>query len=318
MELVFFVSSGVFLGWSLGTQDAANVFGTAVATRVVKYRTAIILTAIFVVIGALLNGEAGIANISDYAYESGVTTGLAAFLVMLSAAIFCTVMTFLKLTVSTSQCVIGSILGWGLAFGSADFSRTTGFLSAWIITPIGALIICFLLCKLSEKLLSGRIQELVAFDNAVKAVYYIAGILSAYSLGANNVANATGIYAGKLELLSPFAAAAVGGVAIAIGVLTYSKRVMHTVGNSITALSPLSGALVVLSCAITVFIYALIGIPVSQSQAVVGAIIGAGLVKGVNNVDFKILRKIFIAWFGTPTLAALFTFLLGLLYKALS
>lgn len=318
MELVFYITSGVFLGWFLGTQDAANVFGTAVATRVVKYRTAIILTAIFVIIGAFFNGEAGIANVSDYAYESGVQTGMAAFLVMLSAALMCTVMTFLKLTVSTSQCVIGSILGWGAAYGLADFSRTSTFLSAWIITPLGALAVCFILCKLAEKFISGRIQGLVAFDNAVKVTYYAAGILSAYSLGANNVANATGIYAGKLGLLSPTAAVLIGGCAIALGVLTYSKRVMQTVGSRITELSPLTGALVVLACAITVFIYALIGIPVSQSQAVVGAIIGAGLAKGSGQVNFKILRNIFVAWFGTPTLAALFTFLLALLYKHLS
>ena len=317
MDIIFYVASGAFLGWSLGTQDAANVFGTAVATRVVKYKTAIILTAIFVVIGAYFNGEAGIGNISNYAYQSGVNDAMAAFLVMLSSAVVCTIMTILKMSVSTSQCVIGSILGWGFATGNADLSRTTTFFSAWVITPVGALIVCFILCKLAEKFVSDKVQGVVAFDSAIKITYYVAGILSAYSLGANNVANATGIYAGSLGLLTPQIALIVGGLAIALGVLTFSKRVMQTVGGRITSLSPLTGALVVLACAITVFIYALIGIPVSQSQAVIGAIIGAGLVKGYRNVDFKILRRIFIAWFVTPTLAAGATCLMALAYYSL-
>lgn len=179
---------------------------------------------------------------------------------------------------------------------------------------MGALIICFLLCKLAERVVSGKVQQLVVFDNIVKATYYVAGILSAYSLGANNVANATGIYAGHLGILNPTSAVLVGGGAIALGVLTYSKRVMQTVGSRIAPLSPLTGALVVLSCAITVFIYAMIGVPVSQSQAVVGAIIGAGLAKGSGQVDFKTLRNIFVAWFGTPTLAGVATYLMALVY----
>ena len=79
------ITSGGFLGWSLGANDAANVFGTAVTTRVVKYSTAIVLTSVFVILGALANGSAGIHNLSSYAYASRVDTALAAFLVMLAA-----------------------------------------------------------------------------------------------------------------------------------------------------------------------------------------------------------------------------------------
>ncbi len=305
------VLSGSLLGWSLGANDAANVFGTAVTTRVIKYKIAVTLTAIFVIIGALVNGSAGVENLSDYAFQSNVVSAQAAFLVMLAAGATVTAMTILTLPVSTSQCVIGSIIGWGAAFGVVDLSRTSGFISAWIITPLGAGIICFILCSIAQKYIYKKISKLAAYDIVIKIGFYVAGIFSAYSLGANNVANVTAVYAGHLGILSVTGASLVGGITIALGVLTFSKRVMFTVGSKITDLSPLLGFLVTFSCALTVFLYALIGIPVSSSQAVVGAVIGAGMINGVNNVDFKILRNIFAAWFGTPTIAGIVSFLLA-------
>ena len=118
MEIAFlFVLSGVFMGWSVGTNDAANAFGTAVGTRVVKYRTAVILCSLFVIAGAVLSGHKVIENLGGYAASNSVTTGVAAFIVMLVAALTVTLMTILKFPVSTSQCLVGSMIGWGLSQG---------------------------------------------------------------------------------------------------------------------------------------------------------------------------------------------------------
>jgi PiT family inorganic phosphate transporter len=310
---VLFVTSGVFLGWSLGANHASNAFGIAVTTNTVKYRVAVTITGIFVIIGAIVNGDSGIVNIGDYAFNNGVTTGMSAFLVLLSAGISCTIMTVLKLPISTSQAVIGAIIGWGASSGSVDWSAGSLFVLAWIATPISSLFICFLLSKLSEKIFTGRIQRLAVFDRAVKIGYYLAGILSAYSLGANNVANATGIYVGHIGILNNKEAALIGGIAIAIGAITFGRRVMDTVGARVTTLSPLTGVIVVLSSALTIYVFALIGIPISTSQAMIGAVIGAGLVKGTKYVDFRVLASIFAAWFVTPTVTGILTFLLATL-----
>jgi PiT family inorganic phosphate transporter len=304
------IFSGGLLGWSLGSNDAANVFGTAVTTKIVKYNIAIILTSVFIIAGALISGHNGVHKLSDYAYSSGVNTSLAAFLVMLSAAITVTGMTVLKLPVSTSQAVIGSIIGAGLVTGNVDFKPAVGFLSAWIITPFGAMLTGFILYKLFEKFLSGRIENYFAYGFIIKAGYYLAGIFAAYSLGANNVANVTSIYSGKLNLISTNQAVLIGGISIALGVLTFSKRVMYTVGSGIVNLSPVAGFISVLSAAIVVYIYSLIGIPVSTSQAIVGAVVGIGLVKGIANINLKMFKNILFAWFGTPTIAAVLSFIL--------
>ena len=67
------LGAGIFMGWSLGTNDGANAFGTAVATGVVKYRTAIIIIAIFVIIGAAWLGEGNIGKLDELSQLNGVS-----------------------------------------------------------------------------------------------------------------------------------------------------------------------------------------------------------------------------------------------------
>jgi len=329
-----FALSGVFMGWSVGTNDAANVFGTAVGTRVVKFRTAAVFTAVFATLGAVISGRNVIDKLGSYAENNAVGSGMAAFLVMLVAAATVTLMTILKFPVSTSQCLVGAVLGWGLSQGMADWSKTSSFFSAWIVSPLATLVICFALCFAAERFVEKRIKGLAAYDAFIKGGYIVSGIFGAFSMGANNAANATGIYlrAGifdgpvqtingflgahniPLTMTVPLLAALVGGLSIALGVLTYSKRVMLTVGEGITKLSPLTGFLVVLSCSVVVYIASLAGYTISTSQAVVGAVVGAGLAKGQPSVNLKMLARIFVAWFGTPTVAGVACYLIGIAF----
>ena len=317
------------MGWSVGTNDAANAFGTAVGTRVVSYRTATILCAVFAVLGAALSGRNVIDKLGSYAENNAVDTGAAAFIVMLAAACVVTLMTFLKFPVSTSQSLVGCIIGWGLSQGMSDWSKTGSFFSAWIISPIATMFISLALCKAVDRWAAKKIKGLAAYDMFIKAGFIVSGMFAAYSMGANNAANATGIYlhvgvfdglADTLNGLLPFRvtvpllAALIGGLSIALGVLTFSKRVMLTVGEGITKLSPLNGFLVVLSCSIVVYIFSLLGYTISTSQAVVGAVMGAGFSKGHRGMDFKVLGRIFVAWFGTPTIAGALCYGIGMLF----
>jgi PiT family inorganic phosphate transporter len=137
----------------------------------------------------------------------------------------------------------------------------------------------------------------------------LAGTYAAYALGANNVANVTAVFVGA-DQLSPFAALLVGGLSIGLGILTYSRRVMETVGRRLVRLDPFSALVVVLAEAITVHIYAFVGVPVSTSQAVVGAVLGVGIVKGIETVRRPTLLNILVGWFFTPFVAVLIAVLL--------
>lgn len=312
LNLIIF--SGVFLGWGLGANDSANIFGTAVSTKVVKYSTAILLTSIFVILGAYFEGYRGIDKLSHYAFSGGIDTAKEAFLVMLAAALTVTIMTVLKLPVSTSQAVIGAIIGGGALQGSADFGASSQFFGAWVATPVGAMVIAFLLYRLTSKLIEKKLTGFKFYELFVRIGYLVAGIIGAYSLGANNVANVTALFSGKLGLITVQQATLIGGLSIALGVLTYSKPVMTTVGQNILNLSPIAGLLVVFAASLTVYFYALIGIPVSTSQAVIGAIIGVGLQTGIRTINIRVLKHILFGWIGTPTIAGLVSLLLILIF----
>lgn len=123
-----------------------------------------------------------------------------------------------------------------------------------------------------------------------------------------------------------------GGIAIAAGILTYSKKVIETLGNNLLELSSEAALVVVLSQALVLFIFSssalsqlLSGIglppiplvPVSSSQVIVGAIVGVGLYKGVRNINLKLLGSIASGWVTTPVAAGLLSFFLLFFVKNL-
>ena len=352
MAIYLLLFAGIFMGWSLGTNDGANAFGTAVATGVVKYRTAITIIAIFVVIGAFLQGEGNLLKVAELATgnevmvsESTVQKAVAAgptetlvlksaikaAIVFTCAALTVFIMSYMKFPVSANQSITGAIVGWGLC--NADYSNPElrasllsqlgKFASTWLLNPLGAAIISFCIVKLANKFLIPRLTRLANYDKLVKIGYLIAGGFASYSIGMNSSANVTALYYGEVIdgvqtnlLSSGRVAATIGGIAIAIGVLTYSKKVMMTVGSSIAPLTQIEGFLVIIAMALTIVIMGnTMGIPVSTSQAVVGAVVGAGITKGWRCVNYGVFKNIAIAWVSSPVGAGLLTYLVALATK---
>jgi len=306
--MFFAIIPAVVFGWALGANDAANVYGTAVTSGLVKYRVAVVLSAIFIVIGALLEGSRGLETISSVSSQTLLTASVST----IGAALSMTIMTYLGIPSSSSQAMMGAILGIGILNSTVDWSVLTKVVICWIVTPIGAAIGSFFLYKLSA-ILFRRIKTIQAQDLSLKIGALIIGAYGSYALGANNVANVTGPLAGIIPYET---AALVGGLSIALGVLTFSKRVMLTVGKQITLLDHFSAVIAVLSQAITVWVFAIIGVPVSTSQAIVGAVIGAGLARGSSDINFKILRNIALGWLQTPLIAGFVSLGLYLIVNA--
>ena len=130
------LSSAIYLGWSLGANDASNVFGSAVASRMLKFRTAAILASAFVVLGALLEGQAGIETLkglTQLTLKQAVVSSVA-------AAVTVTIMTLLGLPVSTSQAVVGAILGIGFINRHLNIAGLGKVLVCWFGTPVGGAV----------------------------------------------------------------------------------------------------------------------------------------------------------------------------------
>ncbi|VAW19142.1 Probable low-affinity inorganic phosphate transporter [hydrothermal vent metagenome] len=330
--ILLFLSSGLFLGWALGANDAANVFGTAVGTKMVSWRTAAIICALFVVLGAVISG----AGTSQTLGKLGAISALpGAFMTALSAALAVYAMTKSGLPVSTSQAIVGAIIGWNLFSGSpTDASTLSKILITWVLCPILAAIIAVILFKGLK--VSGRYAKLhmIRADAYTRSALIVAGALGAYALGANNIANVVGVFI-PAQPLPPLQFASVvfsstqqlfllGGLAIALGVFTYSKGVMMTVGNQLGRLSATAALVAVLSHSIVLFLFASRGleawlasnglptiplVPVSSSQAMVGAVVGISIMQGMAGIRWSVLGRIVVGWIATPIAAGLISFI---------
>ena len=334
--ILIFLSSGLFLGWALGANDAANVFGTAVGTKMVKFRTAAIICSIFIILGALISGGGTTHTIGKLGAISALP---GAFMTALSAALAVYSMTKSGLPVSTSQAIVGAIIGWNLFSGSqTDASTLTKILSTWIICPVLSAIIAIILFKL-HKFTSKHISiHMIMADAYTRLALIFAGALGAYALGANNIANVIGVFipgeplpalqVGTFIFSSTQQLFLLGGLAISIGVWTYSKRVMMTVGNNLGRLSANSALIAVISHSIVLFMFASRGleawlaghglptiplVPVSSSQAVVGAVVGISILQGATGIRWSVLGKIVTGWIATP-IAACFICFIGLFF----
>jgi PiT family inorganic phosphate transporter len=329
--ILLFLTSGLFLGWSLGANDASNVFGSAVGSRMVSFRKAAIIASIFVILGAVIQG----AGASGTLGKLGAVNAIGgSFTVALAAAITVYVMTKFALPVSTTQAIVGAIIGWNFFTGNSTDSKTLSqIVITWVTGPVIGAVFAILLYILLKKFKRSAKIHMIRFESYIKTGLILVGAFGAYSLGANNIANVMGVFIpafnledldfGIFVLNSGQQLFLLGGIAIAIGILTYSKKVMETIGGNIVELSSEAALVVVLAQSIVLFIFSsttlsilsvrlglppIPMVPVSSSQVVVGCVLGIGLYKGARNINFKILGGIALGWLATPIASGLLAF----------
>lgn len=331
---LIFLSSGLFLGWSLGANDAANVFGTAVSSGMIRFKTAAVVCSVFVLTGAVVSGSGATSTLSKLGSINQIA---GAFTVALAAGLTVFLMTKTGLPVSTSQAIVGAIIGWNIFSGySTDYGTLTRIVGTWVLCPVLSAVFGIGFYLLIKSILRNWRVHLLKLDYYNRVGLLVVGALGSYSLGANNIANVMGVFV----KVSPFASIRagdatiltstqqlfmLGALAIGVGVFTYSGRVMRTVGSEIFRLSPMDALIVVLSSSIILFLFASEGlkyllesgglpslplVPVSGSQAVVGAVMGIGIVRNHRNINYKIIGKISSGWVLTPVLAGIIAFIM--------
>ncbi|AIF70420.1 phosphate permease [Palaeococcus pacificus DY20341] len=161
-------------------------------------------------------------------------------------------------------------------------------------------------------------------EGIFKRVQVLTSCYVALSHGANDVANAIGpvaaVYAvatmglAGMKVPVPRWILAMGGLGIALGVATYGYKVMETVGKKITELTNTRGFSIDFAAATTVLIASRLGMPISTTHTVVGAVIGVGLARGVKAINKDIVKDIIISWFITVPVAAIIS---AMLFKVL-
>jgi len=304
---------GIAVGWSIGANDAANSLGTAVGSRVLTLRQAIILIVIFGFLGAFLQGSyviktigKGIVPLDKLGRDLSFYVALVA---AFSACAWVVLATYWKMPISTSHSIVGAVAGAGLAVHAPIvWKKLLDIFICWVFTPLGAALLGYIFYRIFKSIFYRFMpRKFVRF--ILSSLIILSGCYVAYTWGANDVANAVGVIAGT-GVISVRDGILLGGLAIILGIITWGYKVIQTIGSEITNLLPIMAFSAQLASAINVHFYTILGIPVSTSHSIVGAIFGVGLVRGVRVVNLKIMREIVICWLLTPLISGIISFIM--------
>ncbi len=332
ISTLFFLSSGLFLGWTLGANNMSSVFGTAIGTKMVSFKKAAFIAGAFVILGAVISGQ----GVSETLEGLGrINTLPGAFMTALAAALTIFLMTQARIPVSATQAIVGSIIGWCFYSQShIDIVIISQIVISWFTSPLLAALVAFLLMIGVKTYLKANPIPLLYQDAYTRLGLILAGAFSAYSLGANNIANVMGPFMSvvpfkPLAIGSSFTISPdqqlflLGAIAIAVGMYTYSHDVIQTVGRNMFKMSPIEAWVIVMAHAGVLFLFSSTSlhqfltshnlpafplVPLSSAGAIIGGVVGVSLNKKGQGLKIYELYRVMSAWVWTPILASIICF----------
>lgn len=290
--VVGMIIAGLFFGWTIGSHYTGAVMGTAYGAKIFDIKKATILMAIFALMGATFQSHEVIKTVGVGILPTEYLTPFRAMIMMLNAALVTAINTWLKLPISTAQLACFSIVGVGLAIDAPiSWEKTMlPLVITWVGTPIVGCIFGFIFTKGVGAVKSEKIERLKKYMLITACCY------ASFTLGANNSGLAVSVLYGSGTVQSLLFAGFIGGIVVAIGALTWGRPLLEKVGLHIVQLEINSAIGAQFGQATTAYIAALLGYPTSMNQAIVGAIGGAGLARGIQYIQIKVVKEIVINW----------------------
>lgn len=326
MEFLFYISTGLFLGWSLGSNNMSNMFGSALGMRMVSLRIARILAFVFVILGACLSGQGTTHTLQQLGAIQQLPI---AFMVALSAGLTLFFMSRVGMPVSATQAIVGAWLGW-CVYAQKDISipLVGKIVASWFISPLIAAVIAFVLAWSLRTFLRAHPVSLLYRDAYTRVGLILAGAASAYAVGANSIANVMAPFV-KAVNLSDWV---IGGwvisahqqlcflcaLSMALGTWTFSRRVSYTIGKGLARLSAIEAFVTVCTHALVLFLFSSVAlrgllhachfvsvplVPIASPGAMIGALIGVSLLKKGTGLRYSVLGKIGVVWLIAPVLS---------------
>jgi len=312
---------------ALGGNDAASPTANVVGARVLSIRQSILLFTIFTTVGALTQGYMNMKTVG-----TGIVPKidlLGAIIIVLTAFVWIMFCNFKGLEISVTHTIVGSILGYGLAaYGSEgiQWGLVQTVVLSWFISPILAAVLAFGLHRVLVRM-SVKFDD---WDRRMEWVLKLALCYSAYAFGANDIANATGVYVtvtqvvlgGPPEGNVMFLLAIFGSLGVAVGGLWLGPKVIEMVAFSIIRLNVTSATAAEVTNALVVHLFVTVpylligyGLPISTSLANIGAIVGVGTSEyGSSGVNKKTVGTLILCWVLSVGLTAAVTYIV---YRAL-
>ncbi len=296
-----------------GFHDAANSIATVVSTRVLSPLQAVIWAAFFNFVAAFTFGTAVAKTIGNGMIVISEVTPAVIFGGLLGAIVWDLITWYFGLPTSSSHALIGGYAGAAVAragIGVIIASGWTKTLIYIVLAPLMGLILG-LLIEIAILWIFRR-QTPLRVDRVFRRLQLFSA--AAYSLGhgTNDAQKTMGIIAGVLftagylkAFTIPMWVILAAHSAIALGTLSGGWRIIHTMGSKITKLQPVSGFAAETAGAITLFFASHLGVPVSTTHTITGAIVGVGATRRLSAVRWGVAGRIVWAWVLTIPMAAM-------------
>jgi PiT family inorganic phosphate transporter len=304
MDMFLSLLGSVFIAFVIGSNDTANALGICIGCNIITFKRAVRYFGLLVFLGMLLQGGKVMKTVGHDLLSVNVSTVGVALVI---SGLLITVANWKKLPLSSTQVIIGSVTGAGAASGiPIHISAVVKICLSWVISPLGAFVFAFVLYRVMELTLSKL--PLLRVERILRSLLVVSGFLIAYNTGANELATVLGgpVYTG---LFTRVQAAIGGALLVFLGASLLSPRVIETVGKGITTLDPFSGFAAQFGAGICVLLFTTLGMPISTTYCIIGAITGVGVLKGMGTVRVHLLKQILLGWL----LAPLVSFALGFL-----
>jgi inorganic phosphate transporter, PiT family len=297
-----------------GLHDAANSIATIVSTRVLRPRYAVIWAAFFNFVAFLFFGLHVAATIGTGIVAAEIVDSAVIFGALMGAISWNLITWWAGIPSSSSHALIGGLVGAGVAkagSGALVWAGLTKTVAAIVLSPLTGFILALLLVLLVSWLMVRTTPH--AVDLVFRTLQFVSASLYSLGHGGNDAQKTMGIIAvllfsqGSLgsEFYVPFWVVIVCQAAMGLGTLIGGWRIVHTMGSRITRLTPMQGFCAETGGAISLFAATWLGIPVSTTHTITGAIIGVGAARKVSAVRWNVASNIVVAWIVTLPASAL-------------
>lgn len=289
------LGAAVGFAWSIGAHYTGACMGMAYAARAIPLRTALLVMAPLALLGAVLASGAVEATVGGQLLGGppiAVPVGVA---ILAVAFVLTAAYNFVRLPTSTIQILVFSVVGAGLAIGiPVRWDTILRLLLVWAIVPPLAAGLGFGLTRLTQPKIAPGASPPSPWA-PLGALLVAAGVGASFVMGANDVTNASGALL-LTGLLNPFEAAAIGGIGLAVGVLTWGEPLLRRVAFETVALDRRTASIAQFVQALLVLGAVLFGFFTSLNQALIGAMAGTGLARGRGAVDRSVVGGILAGW----------------------
>jgi PiT family inorganic phosphate transporter len=312
--LVGLIAVALLFDFLNGLHDAANSIATIVSTRVLRPQYAVFWAAFFNFIAFLFFGLHVAETLGTGIIDPGIVDPQVIFAALMGAIVWNVVTWWAGIPSSSSHALIGGLVGGGLAKAGLSAMVWTGLTKA-ILAIVLSPLVGFLLALILVGIVSWASVRSTPFavDRAFRILQFASASLYSLGHGGNDAQKTMGIIAVLLfsqgysgaTFNVPFWVVITCQAAMGLGTLFGGWRIVRTMGSKITRLTPMQGFCAETGGAITLFAATWLGVPVSTTHTITGAIVGVGAARRVSAVRWNIASSIVVAWIITIPASAL-------------